>query len=102
MKLKIGKERIYSKEWAERGRTEVVYWDVQPICNEQLIKITFISQNSPHRKGVRVAIDFGKGGIEVEGNFYRSDAAALWGPATPNELIWKCITNKGLLSIYNV
>lgn len=102
MKTQIGKERIYSKEWAERGRTEVVEWDVQPICSEQLIKITFISQNSPHYQGVRIGVDFGKGGIEIEGSFYHHDASVVWEPSTPKQLVWKCLTNKGLLSIYNI
>jgi hypothetical protein len=100
-KSKIGKERFYSPEWTERGRTDVIFWDVQPIAKQQLVKVTFISRNSPHLQGVRFGIDYGKGGIEVDGCFYPRDYVAMWGDNAGKEVVCKCITNKGFLSIYN-
>ena len=69
MNKSIGKERIYNKAFASRGREDVILWDVQKVENGQLIKVTFISKNSPYHQGIRLATDKG---IEVNGQIYPS------------------------------
>jgi hypothetical protein len=91
----IGKERIYNKSF--ENRQDVIKWDVQNIVDEQILKITFISKNSPKRQGIRLATDRG---IEINGEVH--PAVLLWEDTAPKELICKCLTNDGFLSIYNV
>ncbi len=93
----IGKERIYNKDFASRGREDVVLWDVQKIGDGQLIKVTFISKNSQYHQGIRLATDKG---IEVNGQTYPS--IMLWEHSAPKDVICKCFTDDGLLSIYNI
>ena len=95
MKLQIGKERMYNPNFG--GRNDVVGWDVQKITDGQNIKVTFISVNSPWRQGIRLATDKG---IEVAGQVY--PGVLLWHDNSPKEVICKCFTKDGNLSIYNI
>ncbi len=97
MNKSIGKERIYNKAFADRGRENVILWDVQKVENGQLIKVTFMGKNSPYHQGIRLATDIG---IEVNGQVYPS--IMLWEHTAPKEVICRCLTNDGLLSIYNI
>jgi hypothetical protein len=94
----IGRNRIASQDF--EGRNDVVKWDVQKIHNEQLIKITFLSTNSKDRQGIRIAIDVGKGSIELLGKQFKD--IELWADTAPKEVILKCKSEEGLISIYNI
>jgi hypothetical protein len=91
--------RLYSKDWAERGRPDIIVWDVIPIAEEQLVKVTRISQNSEDWQGVDLGITPGKGGVEVWGEFVKGGVAVTWEPGTPDEIIFKCTNDKGFLRI---
>lgn len=95
MRYQVGKERIYNQSFPNRN--DVILWDVQKISNEQLLKVTFVSTNPPRRQGIRLATDKG---IEVNGQI--SPAIRLWEDTAPKEILCKCYTNDGLLSIYNI
>ncbi|WP_153126382.1 MULTISPECIES: hypothetical protein [Bacillales] len=96
--MKFGKKRIYNDEF--EGRNNVVMWDVLKIDNEQTIKLTFISKNSKNRQGVRLGIDVGEGYIEVNG--LKSKSIELWEDTAPKEVLCKCVSSEGLLSVYNI
>ena len=91
--------RLYSKDWAERGRADVIVWDVIPVAQEQLVKVTRISQNSEDWQGVDLSVNPGKGGVEVWGEFVKGGVAVTWEPRTPDEIILKCRNDKGFLRI---
>jgi hypothetical protein len=97
-KSMVGRQRIYSKEFEDRD--DVVLWDVLEIASLQTLKITFISKNSPHRQGVRVAIDAGQGEIVV--NDQRAKGIELWYDTAPRETLLTCMTTDGLVSVYNI
>jgi hypothetical protein len=90
-------ERIYSKGFASKGRNDVIKWEVQRISDGQFIKVTFLSSNSPFRQGIALSTDKG---IEVNGQIY--PGVQLWEDTAPKQLICKCFTDNGLLSIYNL
>ena len=96
-KDKIGRERYYSKDF--EGRDDIVTWEVTEIEPEQLIKFTFVSTNSKDTQGVRLAIDAGDGYLEIDGVKGRS--MELWQDTAPREIICKCVSSSGLLSVYN-
>lgn len=98
MNKQIGRIRTFCKAFGER--TDIVRWDVQQIKQEQILKLEFISKNSPFRQGVRIAIDAGDGIIEVNGQ--ESKAIQIWEDTAPKEVIFKCKSKEGLLSIYNI
>jgi len=95
MSSKIGKEKIINKGF--EGREDVIKWDVQEITNEQTIKVTFISKNSPKKQGIRLATDKG---IEVNGQVFPS--IQLWDDTAPCEVTCTCYTEDGCLNIYNM
>lgn len=98
MNKQFGTFKIYCK--AFKGREDIISWDVLEIEQEQILKLTFMSKNSPFRQGVRIAIDTGNGFVEVNG--LRSKGMEFWEDNAPKEVIIKCISNKGLVSIYNI
>jgi hypothetical protein len=57
--IKPGAERIYNKAFAERGRGDVVLWDVVPISPQQVVKVVFESLSSPWRQGLWLKTDRG-------------------------------------------
>ena len=93
--MKPGKQRIYSK--AFEGRDDIVKWDVRPISDGQIIKITFLSKNSPYEQGVRIATDRG---IDVNGQVF--PGVRVWYNPESKEVTHRCLTRDGLLSVYNV
>ncbi|WBW95242.1 hypothetical protein [Oceanirhabdus sp. W0125-5] len=93
--IDIGIKKLYSD--AFEGRNDIIMWDVQQISNEQLIKVKFIKTNSNNKQGIWIATDKG---IEVNGNLYSQ--INLWEDTSPKEVILKCYTDVGLLSIYNI
>ena len=98
MRLQVGKERLFSKDFT--GRTDVIRWDVINVQLVQMLKMTFVSTSSPSKQGIRLAVDVGKGQIEV--NSVSSKAIELWEHTAPREVICKCISPQCLLSIYNI
>jgi hypothetical protein len=96
--MNIGKERIYSKGFKkEKCLDEVIKWEVIDIENEEKIKITFLSNDSDNRQGIWLATDKG---IEIEGQLFPQ--INLWEDTAPKEVIIKCFTDVGLLSLYNI
>lgn len=91
-------KRIYSDEFGDRKDT--VLWDVENINPGQVLKVVFIDKNSPNRQGVRIAIDSGKGFIEVHGQ--KAKDISLWWDTSPKEVFLKCHSASGLVSIYNI
>ena len=96
--MQLGKEKIFNKSF--EGRNDVIKWDVIEINNEQLLEIRFISKNSKNRQGIRLAIDVGEGYIEING--ISNKGMELWQDTAPKEVICKCCSSEGLLSIYNI
>ena len=94
----IGKERIYNKNY--KGRTDVVAWDVLPVNNEQELELEFISSNSTFLQGVRLAIDTGKGELEING--IKDKGMKLWENTAPKKVKIKCTSSEGKLSVYNI
>lgn len=93
--MEIGKKRLYNT--AFEGRSDVILWDVQPVSNRQILKLTFISKDSPYRQGVRLATDKG-----IEVNSQLCPGVKLWEDTSSREVICKCFTDNGLLSVYNI
>lgn len=94
----FGRIRTYSK--AFEGRNDIVRWDVLHISREQTLKVTFMSKKSRFRQGARIAVDVGDGIIEVNGQ--KSKAVDLWEDTAPREVVLKCDSKEGLLSVYNI
>jgi len=94
----IGKTRQYSKHFKDRN--DVVLWDVIQIDKEQLIKVAFLDKNSPYFQGIRLAVDVGEGILETNG--VESKTMHLWYHTSPRELIVKCKSKAGLISVYNI
>ena len=98
--MEIGNELILNTAFAERGLNNVVLWDVQNIKDGQSIKITFISTNSQHRQGIWLKTNKGIEIPSLENNVNKS--INLWEDTAPKEIILKCHTTDGKLSIYNI
>jgi hypothetical protein len=98
--MKIGQEKIFNKAFNEMGLENVVLWDVQNISDGQLVKIKFISKNSHHRQGIWIRTDKGIEISELNSEVYKS--ISLWEDTSTEEVIIKCHTNDGKLSIYNI
>lgn len=98
MKLEIGRKRIYNTIF--ENIDNVVHWEVLNVKSEQEFYLKFISTNSKYRQGIRLAIDAGDGYIEI--NNIRSKELYLWEDTVPQCVHVKCISEEGVLSIYNV
>lgn len=93
----IGKKRVYSRAFKDNKIQDIVKWEVIKVKDGQSIKLTLISCISEHRQGIWLATDRG---IEINGNVYSQ--VDIWQDSVPKEIIIKCHTNVGLLSIYNI
>lgn len=100
MKYEIGKKRDYNKYYEERGYKSVVRWEVLDIAKEQDIYLEFVSTNSKYKQGIRLAIDTGKGYIEIDGEQYKG--VRLWEDTCPKSIKFRCVSSEGKLSIYNI
>ncbi|UNL87564.1 hypothetical protein [Priestia koreensis] len=90
-------ERIMSKGFSDKGRCNVIKWEVQSVDDGQELKIIFLGKNSLYRQGIWLKTDKG---IEVMGrNFSSID---LWEDSAPKELVLKCFTSNGVISFYNI
>lgn len=98
MKLEIGKKRIYNTNF--KNIENVVHWEVLNIKNEQELYLKFVSTNLKYRQGIRLAIDAGDGYIEI--NNIRSKEFYLWADTAQKCVLVKCISEEGVLSIYNI
>lgn len=98
--MKIENEIILNSIFAEKVLDNVVLWDVQNIKEGQSIKITFISTNSPHRQGIWLRTNKGIEIPTLENKVNKS--INLWEDTAPEEIILKCHTTDGKLSIYNI
>ena len=94
----VGKIRLYCKGF--EGREEIISWDIQKIKKKQIIKITFIQKKSYFKQGIRLAVDSGRGLVEVNGQ--KGKTINLWQETAPYEVICKCISDEGLISVYNI
>jgi hypothetical protein len=61
-KLPYGSERIYNKEYLNRGISDIVLWDVIPVAEGEVLKFIFESINSECRQGLWIWTD---NGIEI-------------------------------------
>jgi hypothetical protein len=96
-KFVFPKNRIYSSAFKEKGRDDIVLWDILPIHDREKIKIVFESINSPWRQGVWLRTD-----NRLVINNVNCRQAVLWEDAAPKVVICECFTKDGLLSIYNI
>ena len=105
-KDKIGKERVYSQYYKERGRDDVITWDVVPLGIHTKLIVEFLSKNSyPHRQGLTLRTD-----TSLVVNGQRSPAMNLWYPETkllffktsPMKIECAVESVDGLLSVYNI
>ena len=95
----FGKKRIYNNNFADIEK-EIIRWEVLAINNKQHLKVRFICANSENRQGIRIAIDAGKGMLITNGVTGRS--FDLWKDECPKEFEIECISDEGLISIYNM
>ncbi|MFD0048927.1 hypothetical protein ACFVHQ_06310 [Actinomycetes bacterium NPDC127524] len=98
--MELGKEKIFNEAFSEKGLGNVVLWDVQNIQDEQLVKISFVSKTSPYRQGVWLRTDKGIEIPALKSEVYKS--ISLWEDTSPEEVIIKCHTSDGKLSVYNI
>jgi hypothetical protein len=96
-KLDIGKERIYNAEFAKRGIQSVVKWDILPVHNNEIVSVVFEEINSQWRQGIWLRIDRG-----LEVNAEVCPSVVLWYDTAPKEVLCRCLTSDGCLSIYNI
>jgi hypothetical protein len=94
---KIGQKRTYSSEFP--GRDDVLRWEVLQVSKDQRIQAKLISANAIHQQGVRFGVDAGRGYIEFNGQ--RSKDFSIWWTSKPYEVIFKCHSVTGLMSLYN-
>lgn len=95
----IGKKRIYNNNFTDIDK-DIIRWEVLAINNKQHLKVRFIYTNSENRQGIRLAIDSGKGTLTTNGVTGR--AFDLWEDECPKEFEVECISDEGLISIYNM
>lgn len=100
MKYEIGKERHYNEYYGKVEEKPVVRWEVLDIAKEQDIYLEFVSTNSKYKQGIRLAIDTGKGYIEIDGEQYKG--VRLWEDTCPKSIKFRCVSSEGKLSIYNI
>lgn len=86
-----------SKGFEDKGKENVIKWEVQSIFDGQEVKLTFLGKNSPNRQGIWLKTDKG---IEVMGETFSS--IELWEDTAPKDLLLKCFTDNGMLSFYNI
>jgi hypothetical protein len=98
--MEIGKKKIFNKAFAEKGLNNVVLWDVQDIKHEQQIRVKFISKKTSNRQGLWLRTDNGIVIPELSDELFPS--ITLWEDTAPKEVICKCFSEDGNLSIYNV
>ncbi|MFC4557282.1 hypothetical protein ACFO3D_03530 [Virgibacillus kekensis] len=98
--MEIGTRRILNQAFAEKGFHSVIKWDVQKIYDGQEIEVKFINKGSPHRQGVWLRTD--KGIVIPSLSNEKYPSISLWEDTSPQELICKCYTSDGYLSIYNI
>lgn len=96
---RIGRERFYNSNKFEKAKG-VILWEVLKIQHEQEFNLRIISTNSKYRQGIRLAIDAGEGYIEI--NDIKAKELYLWEDTIPEVAHVKCVSDLGLLSIYNV
>lgn len=97
MKIEVGRKRFYNPYF--ENVKDVIQWEVVSIKNEQDLDLEFISTNSEYRQGIRLAIDAGEGYLECNG--IRSREFTIWEDTAPQKTHIKCISEEGLLSVYN-
>ena len=98
LKLKdVGKQRLYNDSF--EGYDNAVLWEVLKIKHEQEMEVEFVSTNSKYLQGIRFAIDVGEG--YIEGNGVKASEMYLWEDTAPKITKLKCVSEKGLLSVYN-
>ncbi|MEE1125712.1 MAG: hypothetical protein U0L18_07210 [Acutalibacteraceae bacterium] len=100
MKYEIGKERHYNEYYGKVEEKPVVRWEVLDVAKEQEIYLEFVSTNSKYKQGIRLAIDTGKGYIEIDGEQYKG--VRLWEDTCPKSIKFRCVSSEGKLSIYNI
>jgi len=93
----VGRVRIYNSAFRERGRDDVVKWDIFPIVDGELIRVIIEDTNSSWRQGIRLQTDKG-----IIVNNQMSGVIVLWTDTLPTEVVICCKTENGCLSIYNV
>src|SRR5688572_11292067 len=90
-------ERLANSEFVtERGRHDVVLWDVLPITDGETIRIVFESSHSPWRQGVWLGTDCG---LLVNGHFWKT--VRLWMDNSPSTVECVCHSSDGRLHVYN-
>lgn len=100
-----GQERLYNPNlFLDKEGNEikdVILWEVLKVKQAQKIKLTFISANSKYRQGIRLAVDVGKGYVEIDSKKY-SEVYIFHDIGHNKPIYITCFAESGLLSIYNV
>ncbi len=95
----LGKKRIINHHF-ENIDCNVIRWEVLSINPKQRLKVKFIGTRSEYRQGIRIAIDSGKGNLTINGVSGRE--FILWEDKCPKEFEIECISEEGLISLYNI
>ena len=93
--MTIGNKRLYNRNF--NNIPNVVLWDVFPVTDGEMLKVTFEAKNSSWQQGVWLMCDKG---IEVGENLYAS--IYLWYETSPTEVKVICHTENNLLNVYNI
>jgi len=99
MAIKPGKEKMYSPDFPDRD--DVILWDIRKIEDGTIARVEFLSQNSPNRQGVSLSTDKGIA-VGFGGPDEIHPGVLVWQDKWPEPTTWKCLTDDGLLSIYNI
>ncbi len=100
MSYTFGKDRIYNEVFEEMGYDNIVKWDVFEIKQTQELMLEFLNSKSEYQQGVRIAVDYGDGYVEVNG--IKAKGMQLWENTCPQNLKIKCFSPEGRLSVYNI
>lgn len=99
LSTEIGENRLLNRNFL-RYEKEVLLWEVLDVKENQAIIFRIIETNSKYKQGVRFAVDFGEGFIEVNG--MKSKSIQLWEDTCPQEVSIQCYAPEGKLSVYNI
>ena len=90
-------QRIMSKAFLERGRTDVVKWELLPIPRTCRHNLVFENWTKTHKHGVWLRTD---GELIVNGT--SSPSMNLWADETRQTVDIDVPTSSGLLHLYNI
>lgn len=99
MKFSLPTKRIYSKAWQDRGREDVVKWDVLQVVPNEVFRVVVEVNSSPRRQGLWVKSDKG-----ILVNCLLCPSVVLWADDLVRDpsFSFTVFTENNRLSVYNI